>query len=143
MTIDQISVFVENKPGCLADITELLAEADIDLRALSIAETADFGILRAIVSEPLIALEVLKNAGISAALTQVLAVELDDVPGSLAGVIRILADAKVSIEYAYAFISRKSGSAYVVLRVEDIDLAASVFAKHGISTASPQLIYDV
>jgi hypothetical protein len=143
MTIDQISVFVENEPGRLAGITELLADAGVDIRALSIADTADFGILRIIVSEPVVALETLKAAGIAVSVTQVLAVAIEDVPGSLAKALRILSDAGVSVEYAYAFITRNADIAYVIFRVEDTGKATEIFANHGIKTASPQEVYDI
>ncbi|MDR1953703.1 MAG: ACT domain-containing protein [Clostridiales Family XIII bacterium] len=143
MTIDQISVFVENKPGRLAEITEILGAADIDLRAMSIADTADFGILRIIVSEPDRALEALKSANCVVSVTQVLAVAIEDAPGSLAKILRILADADVSVEYLYAFITHTEGHAYVILRVEDTGRATEVFAEHGVKTADSHEIYDL
>jgi hypothetical protein len=135
MTIDQISVFVENKPGSLAEITALLGDAGIDLRALSIADTENFGILRLIVSEPQRALDALRAAEHVGSVTPVLAVPLADAPGSLAGVLRVLADADINLEYLYAFIARQAGHAYVVLRVADNDRAAAIFAERGIAVA--------
>jgi hypothetical protein len=143
MTIDQISVFVENKPGRLAEITEILGAANIDLRAMSIADTADFGILRIIAGEPERALETLKNADCVVSVTQVLAVAIEDAPGSLSKVLRILADADVSVEYLYAFITHAVGSAYVILRVEDAERATAIFAEHGVKTAGAHEIYDL
>ncbi|MDR1069417.1 MAG: ACT domain-containing protein [Gracilibacteraceae bacterium] len=135
MAIEQISVFVENRPGALAEVTALLGGAGIDLRALSIADTENFGILRLIVSEPRRALEVLRAAEYVGSATPVFAVSLTDAPGSLAGVLRVLADADINLEYLYAFITRQAGHAYVVLRVTDNDRAEAVFAEKGVALA--------
>ncbi|MDR1916909.1 MAG: ACT domain-containing protein [Synergistaceae bacterium] len=136
MTIDQISVFVENNLGRLAEVTGILGDAGVDLRAMSIADTTDFGVLRLIVDNPSHALEILRAKGCIVSVTQVLAVSLADVPGSLAKVLGILADANISVEYAYAFITRNKDDAYVVFRVEDNDRAIGVFEKHGVKTAA-------
>ena len=143
MTIDQISVFVENKPGRLAEITEILGEANVDLRAMSIADTSEFGILRIIVNEPQTALEVLKKEGCVVSITPVLAVEIEDKPGSLASIVRILADEGVSVEYMYAYITRRVENAYVIFKVEDIPASVAIFEKHGIKTASSKEIYEI
>ena len=121
MTIDQISVFVENKPGKLVEVIETLGANGIDLRAMSIADTTDFGILRLIVDKPGKALEVLREADCVTSVNKVLAVSLEDKPGSLAKVLRILSDEAVSVEYAYAFIAHEPGRAFVIIRVEDND----------------------
>jgi hypothetical protein len=141
MTIDQISVFVENKPGSLAEVTALLGGAGIDLRALSIADTENFGILRLIVSEPQRALEALSAAGYVGSVTPVLAVPLADAPGSLAGVLSILAGEQINLEYLYAFITRQAGHACVVLRVADNARAAAVFAERGVAVAGHAEIF--
>jgi hypothetical protein len=143
MTIDQVSVFVENRSGRLAEICEILGGAGVDLRAMSIADSVEFGILRVIVSEPEKAVKALGDAGVSAKLTQVVAVALKDEPGSLASILRTLADGDVNVEYMYAFISRKAGNAYVVLRVADTDKAAQVLAGSGVQTVSKQDIFDL
>jgi hypothetical protein len=143
MTIEQLSIFVENKPGRLAEITEILAGADVDLRAMSIADTADFGILRIIVNDTNKALAALKDAGCTVSVTNVLAVAITDEPGSLAKVIRVLSDNGVSVEYLYAFITRKEDSAYVIFRVEDTDKATSIFEMHGIKTVGKEEIYAI
>jgi hypothetical protein len=132
VTIEQLSVFVENKPGHLLEITETLGEAGIDLRALSIGDTAEFGVLRLIVSEADRALAVLREAGFAVSLTQVLAVSLADTPGSLSKILRVIAGAGINVEYLYAFVTRKSGGAYVVFRVEDNAAATAVLDKNGI-----------
>jgi hypothetical protein len=127
----------------LAEITGLLGDAGIDLRAMSIADTKDFGILRVIVNDPARAREVLHNAGCVVSVTQVLAVSIEDTPGSLSRVLRALGDAGISIEYIYAFITRKKDSAYVIFRVEDNERAVRVFAAHGVKTAGAAEIYEL
>jgi hypothetical protein len=143
MTLDQLSIFVENRSGRLAEITGLLGNAGIDLRAMSIADTKDFGILRVIVSDPGRAGEVLRAAGCVFSVTPVLAVSIDDTPGSLSRVLGILAEADISIEYIYAFITRKKDNAYVIFRVEDNERAVAVFAEHGVKTAGAADIYEL
>jgi hypothetical protein len=143
MTIDQLSIFVENKPGRLAEITGIFGDAGIDLRAMSIADTMDFGILRVIVNEPERALELLRAAACVVSVTRVLAVAIEDAPGSLSRVLRILADADISIEYLYAFITRKKDSAYVIFRVEDNERAIEIFTAHGVKTAGAAELYEL
>ena len=132
MIVDQISVFIENKIGTLAEVTEVLGNAGIDLRALSLADTTEFGVLRLIVYDPDRALSLLREAGFAVSVTKTLAVPIHDVPGGLAKILKILTNEKVSVEYAYAFISRKQGSAYVVLRVDDFIQARNILIRHGI-----------
>ncbi|MBR2893954.1 MAG: ACT domain-containing protein [Clostridia bacterium] len=132
MIIKQISIFVENKKGRLAEITETLAKAGANIRALSIADTTDFGILRLIVDKPDESAAALKEAGITVSVTNVIAVGIDDVPGAFSKPMRILADAEIDVEYMYAFITRKSERAYVILRVADNDAAAKVLLDKGV-----------
>ena len=134
MIVDQISVFIENKLGSLAEVTELLGHAGIDLRALSLADTADFGVLRLIVDAPNRALDILREAGFVVSMTQTLAVPIQDSPGGLARVLKIITDAKIYVEYAYAFITRKKGNAYVILRLENNAAAVELLANNGIKT---------
>lgn len=129
MAISQISVFVENRPGRLADITAVLAENGIDIRALSIADTSDYGILRLIVNNPDDAVLVLKKEGMTASATQVLGIAIPDEPGGFAKAIRVLADADISVEYAYAFITPNIGKAYVIIRVENNEKAAAALTR--------------
>jgi len=131
MIIDQLSVFSENKAGMLADVTGKLAEAEIDIEALTIAETAEFGILRFIVDAPKKALAVLKLEGFAASLTPVIALRMDNKPGSLAKIAKTLGDANISIEYLYACVAREGDSAYVILRVEDTESAEAVLTENG------------
>ncbi len=132
MIIKQISIFVENKKGRLAEITETLAKAGANIRALSIADTTDFGILRLIVDKPDESAAALKEAGITVSVTNVIAVGIDDVPGAFSKPMRILADAEIDVEYMYAFITRKSERAYVILRVADNEAAAKVLLDKGV-----------
>jgi hypothetical protein len=110
---------------------------------MSIADTKDFGILRVIVSDPKRAQELLHAAGCVVSVTPVLAVGIEDTPGSLSRVLAVLADAGISIEYIYAFITRKKGNAYVVFRVENNERAIAAFAAHGVKTAGAEEIYDI
>ncbi len=133
MSVKQISVFVENKKGGLYEVTSVLNNAGVDIRALSIADTTDYGILRLIVSDCEKALEALKADGIIASVTDVLGIEVADTPGGFSEAVKVLSDADITIEYAYAFITRHEGSACVIIRVEDNAKAANVLGKAGIS----------
>lgn len=123
MTIQQLTVFVENKQGALVQITDLLAAHGIDMRALSIADTKEFGILRLIVDETEKAADVLEKAGFLAKITPVIGVKISDAPGKLSAALRALDKAGVNVEYLYAFLSRTPRHAYVVFRVSDNDKA--------------------
>ncbi|MBE6687919.1 MAG: ACT domain-containing protein [Ruminococcaceae bacterium] len=131
MIIKQISIFVENKHGRLADITEILARNNINILALSIADTTNFGILRVIVDNPEHAENVLKEAGLTVSITSVLAVTIDDTPGGLAGCLRLLADNSIPVEYAYAFVSQTANKACVILRIEKDFKALTVLQEAG------------
>ena len=131
MIIDQLSVFSENRTGMLADITALLAEAKIDIEALTIADTAEYGIFRFIVDSPKKAMAVLKLEGFVASLTPVIALNMENKPGSLAKIVRTLADADISIEYLYACVGRETNSAFVIMCVEDEEAAVALLKKSG------------
>ncbi len=133
MTVKQISVFVENKPGQLAEFTKLLEKNNIDLRALSIADTQDFGILRVIVDDSYKTVCMLKEEGYICSVTKVLAVEIPDKPGSLVKILDALGEGGVNLEYTYAFLSRKKDSAYMIFRVTDNAKAVEVLNQHGIT----------
>ena len=130
--IQQISVFIENKKGRLAFITEVLAKAGVDIRAMSVADTSDFGILRLIVDNPDKAVEAFRNENMAVSLIDVLAVGVNDTPGGLAAATNALWSNGISVEYAYAFISQKDGTAFVILRVDDNDKAVKVLKDNGI-----------
>ncbi len=120
MGIKQISVFVENSSGRLAEITAVLAEAKVNLRALTIADTADFGILRIIADDPEKALLVLHEKKYTARATEVIGVELEDVPGSLAKVLKVFSENGVNIEYLYASLGQSNQNAVVIFKVQDL-----------------------
>lgn len=143
MSIKQISIFVENKPGRLAEITEVLSGNSIDIRALSIADTADYGILRLIVNKPEVAAQALKAAGMTASITDVLAVCIPDVPGGFSKVVKQLSDSGISIEYAYAFITPKVGAAYIIVRVEDNEAATKVLDEAGIKVIDQKDLFGI
>jgi hypothetical protein len=140
MEVSQISVFLENKSGRLAEVTRALADNDINIRALCIAETLDYGVLRLIVNDPGKAKRVLTAAGCTVAETTVLVVEVQDRPGGLARVIEVLAQAAINGEYLYTFLTR-SDKAFVVLRVEQMDRAAQVLAAAGVRLINGDEIY--
>lgn len=129
MTVKQLSVFVENRPGSLAEITTILHNQQVDIRAVSIADTTNFGVLRLIVDRPTKAAQALKDAGMTVSLTRVIAVGIDDVPGGLSKALILLRDGDITVEYMYAFISRERGNAYVILRTDDIDRALETLQK--------------
>ena len=134
--IKQISIFLENKTGALGDVVKFMAENGINLRALSIADTEDFGILRIITDDPDSTIGKIKDAGYSAKLTDVMAVEIDDKPGSFAGIVEILAAAGISIEYTYAFLSHKKERACMIIRADDSAAANDLLIKSGVTVSS-------
>jgi hypothetical protein len=134
MRIKQISVFLENKKGRLAEITKLIAQAGIDIRALSIADTAEFGILRLIVDKPEKAVEVISDGGFTVKSTDVLAVEIPDKPGSLAKVMEIFEKTGVNIEYLYASLEKDTSTAVVIFKVEDIEHGMRIAVEHKLTT---------
>ena len=139
MSVKQISVFLENKPGCLYEMTKALAENKIDLRGLSLAETSDFGIVRLIVDDVLGTATVLKDAGFVSSLTDVIAVEVPNVPGGLNKVLGILNGEKINIEYMYAILGNKtSETAYMIFRVNDNIKASSALNNAGVKIMEPE-----
>ena len=138
MTVNQISVFVENKSGALAQITRVLSDGGVNMRALSIAETQDFGVLRLIADDDRKAAFVLSDAGYILSVTPVLAVVIKDEPGSLANTLTILADAGIDVEYTYAFLTPRPGTACMIFRVKDNDAAAEVLRSAGITLAKKE-----
>jgi hypothetical protein len=132
MTVKQLSVFLENKPGKLAEILKVLKQKNIDIRALSLADTSEFGILRMIVSDPQGAYRELKQSLVQVSLTDVIAVAVSDEPGGLLAVLTCLQDSGLSLEYAYAFVGKHAGTAYVVLRTDDTGRAVAALAEQGI-----------
>ena len=143
MKIQQLSIFVENREGRLAQITEVLAAAQIDIRAISVADTSDFGILRLIVDDPEKAVKALKAAGMTVSLTDVIAIGINDKPGEFAKAMRILADHHITVEYMYAFISRDKGKAFVIIRVDNDEKAVQALQEPGITLLNAEDIHGM
>lgn len=132
MKITQISVFLENKKGRLFDATMALGKASVDIKALTIAENEDFGVLRLIVNDPDKALKALKESGFVASLTDIVAVEVEDRPGGLAKVLSVLNESDLNVEYMYAFVEKSADKAILVFRFDNIDKAIDALAKSNI-----------
>ena len=143
MLIKQISVFIENMPGKLGEVTQVLGENGIDMSALSLADTTDFGILRLIVNDPDKACQVLRNHDFIVKQSDVVAAVIDDRPGGLTAVLQILSGAQVSVEYMYAFISREMGRAFVIIRLDNGQKAAEALHANGFEILSPEAIYKM
>ena len=141
MKVKQISVFLENKSGRLLDVTRVLAGRGINIRALSIAETADYGVLRLIADNPEKARSELEQAGFAVSETDVLAVEIADVPGGLVGALEPLNAAGINVEYLYSFVEKSGESAIVVFRVEDIDGAVRALQSAGFEILKGEDVY--
>ncbi len=140
MFVQQISVFIENQPGKLAEFAELLGREGIDLVALSIADTTNFGILRCIVCDVERAARVINDAGYTARITDVLAASVPDKPGGMAMAVRALTDAHISIEYLYSFVRNAGSNALLILRVEDLERAARVLEEKGVSLITQEQV---
>ena len=132
MTVKQISVFVENKPGMLAELANALNENKINMRALSLAETKDFGIIRLILDDPFNAVRVLKDCGYICSITKVLAIAISNKPGSLGKVMQILGDNQINVEYTYAFTAGVKDKACMIFRVGDNEKAIEALTKNGV-----------
>jgi hypothetical protein len=138
MYVKQISVFIENTPGRLADFTRLLGDNQIDLVSLSIADTTNFGILRGIVADYERAEKMISEAGYTVRLTDVLAASVPDVPGGLAKVLGMLSENGISIEYLYSFVRNAGKNALIIFRVEELDKAAQVLKDNGVRLLSQE-----
>jgi hypothetical protein len=141
--VKQISVFLENKEGRLAEVTKALADSGINIRALSIADTTDFGILRLIVNDPDAAFEVLKRAEFTVSVKEVLAIGITDEPGSLSKALQALKAGGVVIEYMYAFLGKAGDKAMVILKVSDIENTVEALEKIGVSVIEAQEVYKL
>ncbi|MBE6731053.1 MAG: hypothetical protein E7564_05150 [Ruminococcaceae bacterium] len=131
MSLKQLTIFVQNKQGALVDITETLAKHEVNIRALSIADTQDFGILRLIVNNNDIALKTLSEEGYLLRTTDVVGVKIGDAPGKLSKALKVLDENEINVEYLYAFMARTEKHAYVVLRVADNNKAEAALEKEG------------
>ena len=133
MFVKQISVFIDNKPGRLAAFTKILGDSGIDLIAVTVADTADFGILRGIVQDHDKAAKVASEAGYTVRLTDVLVASAPDVPGGLASILAVLADHQINLEYMYSFVRDSGQKALIVFRVDDIEKAAKALTENKIT----------
>jgi hypothetical protein len=140
MRVEQIAVFLENKSGRLAEITEILTKNGINIRALSVADTADFGILRLIVDKVELAKKVLKESGFTVSKTNVIAVEVPDQAGGLAGVLRAVEAVGLNVEYMYAFVNKSGEKAVLIFRFDDIDKAISSLQEAGFTILSGEQV---
>jgi hypothetical protein len=129
--VEQISIFLENKSGRLAEITDILAKNRVNIRALSLADTADFGILRLIVDDIVKAARLLKEGGFTVSKNEVVAVVLPDRPGGLAGILSALQGKNVNVEYMYAFVQKSEGNAVLIFRFDEIEKAIDTLLKAG------------
>jgi hypothetical protein len=143
MEVKQISLFLENKKGRLWEAMDVLAKAKINIRALSIADTSDFGILRLIVPDPDKAKKVLTKSNFTVRENDVIAVGVSDKPGGLAGILKILTDADINVEYMYAFVEKSGEKAIVVLRTDSISKGKKALKKSGVTVLSSREVYSL
>jgi hypothetical protein len=143
MEVKQISLFLENRKGRLWEAMDVLAKAKINIRALSIADTSDFGILRFIVPDPEKAKKVLAKSSFTFKESDVIAVGVSDQPGGLAGILKILTDADINVEYMYAFVEKSGKKAVVVLRTDSISKGKKALKKAGVTVLSPREVYSL
>ncbi|HOI75593.1 MAG TPA: ACT domain-containing protein [Syntrophales bacterium] len=143
MKVEQISVFLENKPGVLEEVMKALKEANINIRTLSLADTSDFGILRLIVNDVAATSTVLKEKGFRVSRTTVVAVEVPDRPGGLHSILEALGGEAINIEYLYAFVEKSGENAVIIFRYDNPDRAIEVLQKKGFSVLSGEKLYSM
>jgi hypothetical protein len=143
MKVEQISIFIENKSGRLAEITRILGEADINIRALSLADTSDFGILRLIVNDGQKAGSILKEQGFTVNMTEVVAVEVPDRPGGLSAILQTLDREAINVEYMYAFVERCAGNAVIIFRFDETDKAIAVLKSQNFNILEGSRLYSM
>jgi len=141
--INQISLFVENKPGRMAKVSKTLSEAGINIRALTVAEAGDFGVIRMVVDDPKKGYLVLHDKGFTVSMTDVLAVEMKDIPGGLFEIVNTLGENGINIDYAYAFVTARAEKAMLILRVDDIVKARNVLSAKGVKMATKEEILSL
>jgi hypothetical protein len=141
MKVEQISIFMENRSGRLAEVTGILAKADINIRAMSLADTADFGILRLIVNQTEKATQVLRQNGFTVSSTEVIALEVPDRPGGLWGILKTLETAGINVEYMYAFVQRSGDNAVVMFRFDETDKASVILREAGVRVLTGEEVY--
>lgn len=142
MTVEQISVFVENRSGQLGDVTRVLEEANINIRALSLSDTTDFGVLRLMADDTENARNVLSRAGFTVGSTPVVAVDVADRPGGLGRVLAVLSEHGINVEYLYAYTQRESTRATIIFRFDRTEEAVNVLQQRGIRVLGPEDIAD-
>jgi len=143
MKVEQISIFIENKSGRLAEITRILGETGINIRALSLADTSDFGILRLIVNDAGKAKLVLKEKGFTVNKTEVVAVEVPDRPGGLSSILQTLDTHQINVEYMYAFVERCGENAVIIFRFDETDKAISTLLGNGFNVLQGERLYSM
>jgi hypothetical protein len=132
MNVEQISIFLENKSGRLAEVTSVLSEAGINIRALYLADTADFGILRLIVNDTEKSRQVLKDHGFTVEKTKVVAIEVPDRPGGLSNILNTIKEAGINVEYMYAFVEKSGENAIVIFRFDEFEKSIDVLRQAGV-----------
>ena len=143
MKVEQISIFIENKSGRLAEVSQILGDAGVNIRALSLADTSDFGILRLIVNDRQLAMTALKEKGFTVSKTEVVAVEVPDQPGGLASILRVLDAAMINVEYMYAFVERCGDNAVIIFRFDETDKAIGTLAAKGFNMLAGERLYGM
>jgi len=143
VAIKQISLFVENKPGRMAKVSKTLSDAGVNIRALTVAEAGDFGVIRMVVDDPEKGYKVLHDSGFTVSETEVLAVEMRDIPGGLYEIVNTLGESGVNVDYAYAFVTTKAERAMLIIRVDNLEKARKVLTDAGIKLATKDEIQKI
>jgi len=143
MKVEQISIFIENKSGRLAEVSRILGEAGVNIRALSLADTSDFGILRLIVNDREKAIQVLKGKGFTVSKTEVVAVEVPDQPGGLARILDVLDSESINVEYMYAFVERCGDNAVIIFRFDETEKAITTLAANSFNMLEGEHLYGM
>ena len=143
MKVEQISIFLENKPGGLEEVTRILKDAEINIRTLSLADTSDFGVLRLIVNDVDRASQVLKEQGFRISRTLVVAVEVPDRPGGLHGILEVVSKNGINVEYLYAFVERSGEHAVIIFRFDAPEKAIEVLQKNGMTVLPGAKLYGL
>lgn len=143
MKVEQISIFIENKSGRLAEVTRILGDAGVNIRVLTLADTSDFGILRLIVNDVEKAKYVLKGSGFTVNKTEVVAVEVPDRPGGLSNILQFLDRDQINVEYMYAFVERNGGSAVIIFRFDDTDKAIETLKGNDFNILEGERLYSI
>ena len=143
VAIKQISLFVKNRPGRMAKVSKTLSDAGVNIRALTVAEAGDFGVIRMVVDDPEKGYKVLHESGFTVSETEVLAVEMKDIPGGLYEIVNALGENEVNVDYAYAFVTAKAERALLIIRVDNIEKAKKVLTGVGIKLATREEIQKI